>query len=95
MISAVGMATYNASKFFAEVIGPLVGNRVYPVKNSKEFIADVAGMKIEPEEVMISFDVEALYTSLPIDRVLKYTQRRLESDDTLGERTSLNVEDIL
>ena len=30
-----------------------------------------------------------------MDRVLKYTQRKLESDNTLGERTSLNVEEIL
>ena len=76
MISAVGTATYNASKFLAEVIGPLDGNRGYTVKNSKECIANVAGMDIAPEEVVISFDVEALYTSVPIDRVLKYTQRR-------------------
>ena len=75
MISAVGTATYNASKFLAEVIDPLVGNRGYTVKNSKEFIANVAGMDIAPEED-VSFDAEALYTSLPIDRVLKYTQRR-------------------
>ena len=95
MISAVGTATYNASKFLAEVISPLVGNRWYTVKNRKEFIANVAGMDIAPEEVMISFDMEALYMSLPIDRVLKYTQRRLESDNALGERTSLNVEEIL
>ena len=95
MILAVGTATFNASKFSAEVIGPLVGNRGYPVKKSTEFIANFAGMDIAPEEVMISFDMEALYMSLPIDRVLKYTQRRLESDNTLDERTSLNVKEIL
>ena len=95
MISAVGTATYNASKFLAEVISPLVGNGGYTVKKSEEFIANVAGMDIVSEEVMINFDVKALYMSLPIDRVLKYTQRGLESDNTLGERTSLNVEEIL
>ena len=79
----------------AEVIGPLVGNRGCTAKNSKEIIANVPGMDIAPEDVMISFDVETLCTSLPIDRILKYTQRRLESDNMLGERTSLNVEEIL
>ncbi len=44
---------------------------------------------------MISFDVEALYTSLPIDRGLAYAQKRLEIDRTLGDRTCLNVEEIL
>ena len=52
-------------------------------------------MDIALEEVMISFNVKALYKSLPTNQVLKYTQRRLESDNTLGERTSLNVEEIL
>ena len=60
MISAVGTATYNTSKFLAEVIGPLVGNRGCTAKNSKEIIANVPGMDIWPEEVMISFDIEAL-----------------------------------
>ena len=95
VISAVGTATYNASKFLAEIISPLVGHAGYTVRNSKEFVANVAGMEIAPEEIMISFDVEALYTSLPIDRVLKHTQRRLEEDRTLSERTDLTVQEIL
>ena len=95
MISAVGSKTY-ASKFWAEIISPLVGHAGYTVRNSKEFVANVAGMEIAPEEIMISFDVEALYTtSLPIDRVLKHTQRRLEEDRTLSERTDLTVQEIL
>ena len=92
MISAVGTATYNASKFLAEVIGPLVSNRGHTGKNSEEIIANVASMDIALEEVMINFDVEALCTSSLIGGELKYTQSRLESDNMLGKRISLNVD---
>lgn len=52
-------------------------------------------MEISPEEVMVSFDTEELYTSLPIDRVLKHIRRILEDDKTLNARTCVNIEEIL
>ena len=60
-------------KFLAEVIGLPVNNGGYSVKKRKEFITNIADMEIAPDEVMIRFDMEALYTSLLIDQVLKYT----------------------
>ena len=41
---------------------------------------------------MVSFDVTALYTSLPIDRTIQSVREHLEMDDTLGCRTPLSVE---
>lgn len=76
------------------VVGTLDGNGQYIVKNSTKFIANVAGMEISPEEVMVCFDVEALYMSLPKDRVLTHTRTRLEEDKTLDAQTCLNIEEI-
>lgn len=52
-------------------------------------------MGIADDEVMISYDVEALYTSLPINRVLTIVRQNLEKDGTLEERTPFGVDDII
>ena len=40
------------------------------MKNSRDFIQSVNEMVLEGDEVMVRFDVEALYTSIPINRSL-------------------------
>ena len=64
-------------------------------KNSKEFVEHVSGLDIADDEVMVSYDVEALYTSLPLGRVLEVTREKLEADGTLSERTPLSVAEII
>jgi hypothetical protein len=44
---------------------------------------------------MISFDVEALFTSVPIEDALNIIGGRLRSDPDLETRTPLSVEQIL
>ena len=64
------------------------------VANRKKFIRSIRG-RIEDDEVMISFDVKALYTSLPVGRVMKGARDKLMADSSLKQRTELEVEDIL
>ena len=89
VISAMGTATYNASRYVAGVLAPLVGCTENTSRNSGDFIEQVSGLPIDDNEIMVSFDVSALYTSLPIDRVLEVVRNKLESDDTLSERSAL------
>ena len=42
---------------------------------------EISGYSNECDEELVSFDVTALYTSLPIDRTLKVVAALLEDDD--------------
>ena len=95
VISSVGTATYNASLYLARLLALIVGNTEHTAKNSKEFVEHVSGLDIADDEVMVSYDVEALYSSLPLGRVLEVTREKLEADGTLSERTSLSVAEII
>ena len=44
---------------------------------------------------MVSFDVEALYTNVPIDDALAIIKELLENDETLPDRTPLSPKNIL
>ena len=96
MISAVETATYNVrSSHIAKILAPLVGKTKNMVKNSGDFVESIADIEIQDDETMISYDVEALYTSLRIDSVLDIVRQKLEKDDTLSKRTTLDVDDIV
>ena len=44
---------------------------------------------------MVSFDVEALYTNVPIDDALAIIKELLENDETLPDKTPLSPENVL
>ena len=44
---------------------------------------------------MVSFDVVSLFTSIPVDKACTYIRTKLENDDTLSDRTQLDIDDIL
>ena len=48
---------------------------------------DVKEIKLDPDEELRSYDVSALFKSVPIDKPLVVITEKLEKDDTLCERT--------
>ena len=50
---------------------------------------------MEAGECLSSYDVSALFTSVPIDPALKVIKALLVKDNTLKERTVMDVEDII
>ena len=55
----------------------------------------VKQLSLEPEECLSSYDVSALFTSVPVDPALGVIKDLLEKDPTLKDRTVLPVSDIL
>ena len=52
-------------------------------------------MKQLPGECLRSYDVSALFTSIPVDPSLGIIKNLLEKDPTLKERTVMSVGDII
>ena len=46
-------------------------------------------------EELVYFDVVSLFTKIPVDLAVKVAEERLREDASLGQRTSLPVEDII
>ena len=74
IISNIGTATYNTSKYLAKLLAPLTKSK-YTILNSKEFVAFTKDLKIDNDHEMVSFDVSNLFTNVPleftIDLILK------------------------
>ena len=72
IVSSIGTITYASAKYLADILSPLVGNTEHHVKNSKEFAEYVKNLKVGPDEELRSYDVSALFTSVPV-KIVSYT----------------------
>ena len=72
----------------------LVGRTTYSVQNTKDFVDQVKNIKLLQDECIISYNVKALFTSVPIELDIKIIQQHLEDDQELQHRTSMSVQHI-
>ena len=94
IVSIIGSVTYETAKELSRILKPLVGRSPHHVKNNQDFIHSLEDIKLEPKECMMSFDVKALFTSIPIQPALKIIKKLLEEDTNLHHRTTMSVEHI-
>jgi hypothetical protein len=95
IVSLPGSPTYNLSKYLADILKPLVSTSPHSVKNVNAFLSKIKDIHVEPDEIMISFDVVSLFTSIPLDTARLITEKLLTNNTSWQIKTELNRQDIL
>ncbi|XP_072025382.1 uncharacterized protein [Amphiura filiformis] len=95
IVSSMGSLTYNAAKVIADILSPLVGKAEHHIHNSGEFVDKIKNLEVPPGQKLISYDVSALFTSIPVPDAIEAVKEKLESDTTLKDRTPLKINHIL
>ena len=93
-MSSCGSVTYGVAKELTKILKPLVGKSPHHINSTQDFVEQVKCNNLVPGECLSSYDVSALFTSVPVDPAIKVIKDLLEKDLTLKERTVLPVEDI-
>jgi len=65
--SCINTFVHDLSAFLANIISPLTGNSDFMVTNSAQFASIISSEKIQDNEITVSFDVESLFTNIPIE----------------------------
>ena len=65
------------------------------VHSTKDFVERVSKVTLQTDELLCSYDVTALFTSLPVGPALTIIQDLLEQDTSLHDRTVLSVQNII
>jgi len=64
------------------------------VNNSAHLVSTISGESILHNEIMVSFDVESLFTNVPIDAAVEAVLQKLENDPSLADRSTLTPAQI-
>ena len=95
IVSSCGFVTYGVAKELAKILKPLVGKSPHHINSTKDFVEQVKHITLAPGECLSSYDVSALFTSVPKDPGLNIIKDLLEKDHTLKERTVLAIRYII
>ena len=95
IVSSIGSVSYGVSKEIARIIKPLVGSTEHQVNNSKEFTEEIKNIKLEEGECITSYDVSALFTSIPIPSALDIINNKLQEDTDFHNRTNMTTHNII
>ena len=90
----MGQSPIAVAKELTKILKPLVGKSPNHINSTHDFVEQVKHINLASGECLSSYDVSALFTSVPVDPALKVIKDLLEKDPTLKERTALPVEDI-
>jgi hypothetical protein len=95
VVSQIDDPTYKMWKVLTDILNPLDESSASFVKDSfhmKELLSEV---QILDHHILASFDVTALYPSIPIERALQVLRESLTNDANLNGRTDWSVDDIM
>ncbi|KFD67390.1 hypothetical protein M514_20426 [Trichuris suis] len=91
VVSSIKTVTSRLASHLKKIIMPLAGNRTSSVKNSRQFCAEIKMITLRPSDILVSYDVKDLFTSIPMDITLNALENLLDKDSTLSQRTSLKA----
>ena len=75
-MSSNGFIPYGMAKELAGIIFPLVGQFPHHLKKTQHLVQHIQKARLEPGEVMASYDIKALFTSVPVDASIQIVQQK-------------------
>ena len=95
LVSTIGTAPYKVSKYLVKIIQPTLSKNPVVVKNTKEFVEEAKNWDIGPNEIQVSYDVVALYPSVPVKKAIENLMDMLQEDyDDFKTRTILKLKHV-
>ena len=95
IVAALDSVTYELEKHLSLILGPFSGKSSHHIVNSEDFVNSIENLRVTRNGILVSCDVESLFTSVPVNEVIKLTHDLLLSGDTLSDRTALPPAEII
>ena len=90
-MSSKGSINYEVAKELSRILKLLVGSSPHHIKNTEDFVQQLKGITLQANEDIASYDVSALFTSVPIDPATDIIRKKTELDPELHSRTSMSI----
>ncbi|CAG9569803.1 unnamed protein product [Danaus chrysippus] len=80
IVSQIDSSTYKLAKFLSKILSPLRGHTKSFVKDSYQFVNDIKRLKLTDNDIMVSFDVQSLFTNLPVLDCIEIVRGKLKDN---------------
>ena len=70
IVNTIESPTYELARYVALNLKPLLGNIDSFIKYSSEFIKLLKRKRVEPNDILVSFDVVSIFTKIPLDKAI-------------------------
>ena len=95
IVSAYGTETYNTAKIITKILQNDCGKTSSFVKDNTDFIKKIKHLSINPEEeILVSFDVSDLFTSIPVPVTLQVISTQISTCTNFTNVYKIHTEKI-
>ena len=95
VVSFIKSPYENVAKALVPILRSLQGRSGHYIKNGRELKEIIKDWTIESDEILVSYDVEKLYPSIPIPKALELIENLLMCKGDLKAVTSFSVKSIM
>ena len=74
-------------QLLTKILKPLVGKSPHHIHSTQDFVVQAKKVTLLPGECLSSYDVTALFTSVPVEPAMGIIKDLLEKDNNPKERT--------
>ncbi|KAG8224413.1 hypothetical protein J437_LFUL001363 [Ladona fulva] len=74
IVSTINSPTYLLAKYLPKLLAPFVGQNQHHIQNSTEFVRKLTQIKMELDDIIVSFDVGSLFTKIPVKETLNFLE---------------------
>lgn len=92
IVSNINSPSEKVAKWLVAEFKKLCQPPSFSVKNSIEFTNKVSDIQLEADEVMVSFDVTALFPSVPLQETFTYLENWLVTTDTQDQQKEMYLQ---
>ena len=95
IVDGTNSVTKRVDKYVSRIIKTYTLDSEYSIKNAKDFVQKMENKNISKDLKMISFDVAALYPSVPQEEALNLFEECLRSDENLKKKTPIPAKELM
>ncbi|XP_076038416.1 uncharacterized protein LOC143023691 [Oratosquilla oratoria] len=95
IIAFRGSPTYNLARDLAKRLRPLVESSERMLSNSADFVERLRGVSLGEDDCLVSFDVKAMFTSLPQGLIRQAAMSTMESNLEFLDKSKLTAKELM
>ena len=95
IVDGTGGVTKDIDKYISSIIRTYIGKSKHYVKNSSHFAEMIKDLRVENDEILVSYDVTALYPSVPQDEAIELVYEKMRNDKDLYKKSTMSAENII